>query len=1671
MEADTDRVPPIASGKRILAQFLADWDWALARSAALTLPTPFELGDRGNARAFPVQKDLPRPLPKVQEQEVVVVVAPKSKPKGKGKGKAAATSSSSSSSSMDVSQRGKRVREGTVDPNPRPIKSQHTTVDDLRTFTRKGQAEANQPPPPNMDDRDTVLAQVHALFSLMHYVVTDHPNRLLVRYTRARVIDVLYKKPVPEIRYRYDEWFNTLVTYLRHSIWHGPIREIADNQPRFKIDATPVLSVLFNDLAAALASGATDTTYTEQLAVWILEYQQDAYSPGTDDGGGGIANTSVYTWPNLITETTVDATRLMAHRYLDFVYAIDPTQALPPPLPASSTDTLSMAAFAYHYGYKVARLFLEPSTESDPLEKLRNNQLTELLGDMAVRLVDGLPVTRPDVPSEYTATDLFLMMPIEFIIRVLHDHPRLVSPPHKDTLTQILQARLGNRPKKDAVYGPIEDRFRRLWKRIETIHYLNPDSFWRAWAQVRAASGRSPYEYQWATAMPLIAAEVIETEEPVEGAMRGGFIASDPGTGKTLLALLILVLSSMMTKSTQPTLIVLPPAIVDEWLEAWKRFFNPEAHRMFPMFIYERFEVKAEMAVGGKLRKVLNADTGKVTWVLPDNAILLVKRGTMEKFSWRKYEHDLLPDPDRNKRGRKATRRVIAEESNPDRPVIDLMHVQWARVISDESHTYNNRETYAYEGLYHLIETRTVRPFVYLLSGTPVVRDVIDLVTQLRLMGFKLTDRPEFTAEQKAKLMLAWTEGTLAAADGIEEQVVAAAADMGENELPDELFYYTPPAPAVSIKTEPGVAYDDDDDMDVDTADSWLTWEQRMRQMPFYDRVGDLQGYIHNSKARSHLRQLVFQTEFDILFPLDDPTDLGGRRSLDQEKLFGYYYQLFVDDTPQYQRKEPPNEQVIGVSAGAPPIKIREPRDALFALLYPFLYAWSSRGYGISLKTRRAAPVEMAHTALDTKLPEDITRGDDADTDEYDPFNKGVDELFARHVYFEQWKNQFIHAIATNKYSLEPRGVPRTYWLKSKSEKNLRNVNEAGDLEARQREHADDQERELREQENEAAEEEEEEDDEEVAGGSEARRGRRRRKRGDDEKVLFEPHKTEGMISADAREKLNWRRIRSVMSKEVKEEWQMVMGLALPTMANVTFKRLIYRLDTTMVQEIFSNTLPHLNKHMSFQYLRDIQMLIAYDWRLINKTLYNHLIKAALRTAFAMLVWSDKSRREYMPVTGAKQPLYRMWYVLGVTRLLRIAEVLMNKHTEVFPAMLYLAEQEESILRLTPAYKLVVQGDKKGSIGNFAPLREADDTWVTIAKQHENIRNFRSGIPPNETMTHAEWIEKTLVGRTLQVVHGILQNTRNDKVIIYASNDDILSYMGLMLRFSDIAAPVLLPDRVRLTDDAASRAKVQDLYAGPKPHAVAGRVYYAHVKSTYANVEGTLISYFKHMPACRVLLITFNKGGMGLNLQVANHEIFLTSSLRYTEVRQARDRIYRNNQKKDVHIYHMTLTLLDIPVRFPYPPSPPFVPTIVDKEALLQPGEIQRFHDKVPALAAYDFRHTDGVNDAWFYGMYDMASRQVQHILTLPQKSDQEKADYLHRWWVAFTTAYEYVNDSRLMTAHEVVNEARQNWQLAHAQFYPLHNIGNAATPEQTQHMGFRLALFRHQLSVLLGLA
>jgi hypothetical protein len=1567
------------SDDALLTQFLQDWDHALVRARVMALDArnEFRLGPRDASRRYPRRQDIGPDATRLEPRQRKVVVIP-DEPKPV---KRTPTAAERRLGPGAVPKGKKRGRVETSDPNPQATKTNRTesTVDVSRTFHSNNAIETDR------DPRSLVMENLHCLYSLLYLLVRPVPDRLLVRYVRSRRLTVYAdeaKWPLSQLQRHYALLLDDILPKET-----GPddpdlprltgdlIHAIRTVHGEGKYPGTPVHR-LFEALLPKVNSYTGLDKRIDDVRQWVDEYLDDPYL------GHGLPPSQVWTWPNLIKEDTHDAIAALLDQYFAYVFDISPgvyserEVQLPNgdfKLDADKkhrmyifrdTTELSQRTDAWELfnwaNFRIAQDMVLPPGEKlnilglDPLkaEKALDvdpNVMTALVAQIVARLLDKQRVSKA-LTDPLSPNEIFDLMPIEFTTQFLLENPRFAqTDSHEAFFKAVLERRLGRQ--RNDVYGPLRDRVDRILERIQTVYYLNPADLWARWAEVRAGRGYGPYEYQWATIIPLLAAELAETNAQGElramlmGALRGAYVSADPGVGKTLMALALIVLGNLITGNKNPTLIVIPPTVVDEWTGTWLKFFAPTVHSTFPLFVYERFEAKPFFK---KVDVPVNyEDTtakGEKTYIkkLPANAIVLVKRGQMEKFSNRKY-HGLIA-------GKPSSISLITTHLRlvkSNNGVIDLRKEEWQRVFIDEAHMFHNRETFSFEGAYDIIETRQTRPFVYLLSGTPVVYNVIDLTTQLRLLGFKLEWRPDFTGENRIEL----------------DKKIA------ESMLQDR----PPPGGDAMDQRRAGLMRYELPESDDEEAPA------RVRPPPLYDQVGAFLNQL-DPKARAGVRNLIHQIEFEILFREMDANTF----ELNKDKLFGHFYQLFVDDTPQYQRLDAPSELIRqGFSFDMTSSGLETIERCLLDMIYPFMGVPNSRDKNWG-----------THTSLHTPLALDNI-GRDFPPLGAQPMTDMADELFARQVVYEQWKNQFVHTTIVDRFSLAPPSTLYTFAMsRDKGPPQPRRramiltdiVDEEAEIEEEQR----------------RADEGQEHDS-------------------DDEAIDPAP---KGISRKDVRvppdqRAANAARVATIYRASLK-------GAPMSTaFADPEFVETMGYFRAAWVVNVFQESLGQMHKTLTHQYMRDIQLHLPYDWRLIHKNLYMTLMSCAIRTAFAIL---SGQRDEYLPRGGIKQPLYRLWYVLGPSRLLQIARVMADHMDEIFKPVLFKVEVQQPVLFMRRRKDNEVVPEGQTDTIPFTDELADEDTAAYVARVRDDLsRQVYVG-------------DDTLLGATLSEVDEIIHTTQ-DKVVLFATNEYLLSYVGIMLSLHRQILPVTLKSKKRLTEDT----KPEDIALDPAV------TYYAHAKSTYSNIENVLLSYFKFAPSVRILLISYNKGGVGLNLQVANRVIFLGGTLRYTEMRQARDRVYRNNQKKRVHITHMAMKMPTYPIHNLPPPE-------IDTSLLI---------DMLDPLYEYKFAPR-GREDWWYLAMYHIAAKHsnLSHSLTPEALANHRKA-----WAATFAFTYEYVSKRRVLSAHELVTDARNRWQEAHSEFYPYHLVNNATTFGQLKRMLFARAVFAHRLSLLVDMS
>lgn len=164
------------------------------------------------------------------------------------------------------------------------------------------------------------------------------------------------------------------------------------------------------------------------------------------------------------------------------------------------------------------------------------------------------------------------------------------------------------------------------------------------------------------------------------GAFKGGILADEMGLGKT-----ILMLGSIVCNPKEKTLIVLPPALLQQWIGAIKKFC-PE--------IFNAIHV----------------------WHGPT--------GTSDKA----YDKCTSDDV----RVVLTTYGMIANR-NIENYICDLWVMEWDRIVYDEAHHLRNSSTNAFSGAHKMHAMQIKEPTLWFVSGTPINNALNDIRSLLVL--------------------------------------------------------------------------------------------------------------------------------------------------------------------------------------------------------------------------------------------------------------------------------------------------------------------------------------------------------------------------------------------------------------------------------------------------------------------------------------------------------------------------------------------------------------------------------------------------------------------------------------------------------------------------------------------------------------------------------------------------------------------------------------------------------------------------------------------------------------------------------------------------------------------------------------------------------------------------
>lgn len=168
------------------------------------------------------------------------------------------------------------------------------------------------------------------------------------------------------------------------------------------------------------------------------------------------------------------------------------------------------------------------------------------------------------------------------------------------------------------------------------------------------------------------------------GVVRGGFVADEMGLGKT-----ILMIGTMLCNFVPPTIIVVPPILVDQW---YVQIYKTTGHKSI---IYH----------GDNKKKItLSELEGAKIVITTYGAITLAKKTKKDKN-------------DKNDKNGNVSKNLLHQ-------------VKWGRVIFDEAHHLRNAKTTRYRGA-KLLQSG-IR---WLVSGTPVQNSKKDFYSLCSMIG------------------------------------------------------------------------------------------------------------------------------------------------------------------------------------------------------------------------------------------------------------------------------------------------------------------------------------------------------------------------------------------------------------------------------------------------------------------------------------------------------------------------------------------------------------------------------------------------------------------------------------------------------------------------------------------------------------------------------------------------------------------------------------------------------------------------------------------------------------------------------------------------------------------------------------------------------------------------
>jgi SNF2 family DNA or RNA helicase len=212
--------------------------------------------------------------------------------------------------------------------------------------------------------------------------------------------------------------------------------------------------------------------------------------------------------------------------------------------------------------------------------------------------------------------------------------------------------------------------------------------------------------------------------EGVSGVFRGGgvLLAAEPGLGKTLMALVVALLSRRDISASAPSyvskciVVVCPKSVLREWGHAIEQFFGSSVKYLI-------------------VHKEYGFDPAKLTNSVLDRHDVIITPYSMVVSAATKtgIAHGSLFEGQRVTDFAHASVRVCETYARSSTGQALLFYRHWHSVILDESQTIANSKTRAFSACMNFIGR-----YYICLSGTPVRNWEADLLTQFKFLGLQM---------------------------------------------------------------------------------------------------------------------------------------------------------------------------------------------------------------------------------------------------------------------------------------------------------------------------------------------------------------------------------------------------------------------------------------------------------------------------------------------------------------------------------------------------------------------------------------------------------------------------------------------------------------------------------------------------------------------------------------------------------------------------------------------------------------------------------------------------------------------------------------------------------------------------------------------------------------------